>query len=89
MDDANGRTMNMRNRIIVAMVVVMALVAGWVSAQVATTPVDPPIVLSGSDVGFRIEGRRGSVAVGKLIVRIDGRWVETDFSGGVLRLTTR
>jgi hypothetical protein len=45
-------------------------------AQVfAFRPVNPPVVLSGSDVGFRIIGHDGTRPVGSLVVRIDGNWV--------------
>jgi hypothetical protein len=40
----------------------------------------PPIVVSGNDVGFRIEGQRGQTPVGKIVVRIDGQWVEASLS---------
>ncbi len=38
----------------------------------------PPQLVSGSDVGFRIEGTdpRTGRPVGSLMLRIDGRWVE-------------
>ena len=36
-----------------------------------------PIVVSGDDVGFRIERTQDGVPVGRVVVRIDGRWVDT------------
>ena len=51
--------------------------AAWASAQFyAVQPVNPPITLSGADIGFRVEGRQGSAVTGRLMVRIDGEWVE-------------
>jgi hypothetical protein len=47
----------------------------------------PPTVLSGGNIGFRVEGYSGDVAVGKLVVQVNGKWIETDFSGGVRRLS--
>ena len=54
----------------------------WASAQVMTRgqdieprPVDPPIVLSGNDVGFRISARRGDTPFGSLVVKVNGQWV--------------
>jgi hypothetical protein len=35
-----------------------------------------PTVLTGADVGFRLERVRDGVPVGQVVVRIDGRWVE-------------
>ena len=36
-----------------------------------------PTVVSGNDVGFRIERMQDGIPVGKVVVRIDGRWVDT------------
>jgi len=35
-----------------------------------------PRVLSGSDIGFRVERMEAGRASGTLVVRIDGQWVE-------------
>jgi hypothetical protein len=43
-------------------------------------PTTAPIVVSGDDVGFRIEGQRGQTPVGKIVVRIEGQWVEAELS---------
>jgi hypothetical protein len=37
-------------------------------------------VVSGNDVGFRIERTREGIPVGKIVVRVDGRWVDTETS---------
>ena len=37
-----------------------------------------PIVISGNDVGFRMEGRKGNTPVGRLVVRIDGKWMDVE-----------
>ena len=68
------------------------LVAAWVASLVAvgaiamgqtrpTIPLAEPAILSGADVGFRIEGRQGSTPVGHIVVRIDGKWVEAAVGG--------
>ena len=36
-----------------------------------------PAVVSGNDVGFRIERTQDGMPVGKVVVRVDGRWVDT------------
>jgi hypothetical protein len=57
-------------------------------APAATVP--NPVVLSGSDVGFRVEAYEGNIPVGKLVVKVDGQWVEARFSGaGVKKLTMK
>lgn len=58
------------------------------AAQVATQPVTPKI-LSGSDVGFRVEridAESGSV-VGHVVVKVNGRWVDARLGGGTVKLT--
>jgi hypothetical protein len=37
-----------------------------------------PSIVSGNDVGFRIERTRDGIQVRKLVLRIDGVWVDTD-----------
>ena len=69
-------------------------VGNGVHAQVQVPPpLAPgprPTVLSGSDVGFRVDRWKGDLPVGRWVVRVDGRWIEPEASwGGVQRLTTR
>ncbi|MEP7307190.1 MAG: hypothetical protein ABJA98_16885 [Acidobacteriota bacterium] len=66
-----------------ALLCVVAL-ASWVSAQAVQRRAEAPVVLAGSDIGFRVESRRGNTPIGKLVVRIDGQWVEAQFAGGVM-----
>ena len=33
-------------------------------------------ILSGSDIGFRLERTQDGVPIGTLVVRVDGRWIE-------------
>jgi hypothetical protein len=46
-------------------------------------------VISGSDLGFRIDSRKGNTPVGRLVIRINGQWVEVEESAGLKRLTAR
>jgi hypothetical protein len=50
------------------------------AAQVA------PLVLSGPDLGFRVEAQKDKSVVGRFVVRINGQWldVETGFAPKVL-----
>jgi len=36
-----------------------------------------PTVISGSDVGFRVEQTRDGIHIGRVVVRINGTWVDT------------
>jgi hypothetical protein len=70
--------MYLRSGLIVACLWIASLfaVASIATAQLrGTTPV-PPRIISGPDIGFRIEGQQGNIPVGKFVVRIDGQWVE-------------
>jgi hypothetical protein len=43
-------------------------------------PVAEPKVMSGPDVGFRVEGMYGDVPAGVVVVRVNGKWVEVRFA---------
>ena len=85
----------MSSRARFALVVVLATsltgIGVWGFAQVRPNAVTP-VIISGSDVGFRVEGhnknlRTGDdVAIGQLVVRIDGQWVDAQVEGrGMVR----
>jgi hypothetical protein len=38
---------------------------------------ESPTVVSGNDVGFRIERTQDGIPIGRIVVRVDGRWVDT------------
>lgn len=59
-----------------------------VTAQVGTQQV-PPKILSGPDVGFRVESidpKNGSV-LGRIVVNVNGKWVDAYAGGGAPKLT--
>ena len=45
-------------------------------------PLNAPTVIAGNDLGFRVESTRDGVPVGKLVVRVNGKWVEAQLGGG-------
>ena len=70
----------MTGRIRIALVTLLC--AAFVSAAVvlmAQVPVPPAApdarIISGADIGFRVEGRDGPNIKGTLMLRINGRWV--------------
>jgi len=82
--------------LVVVCILAMALVAARSSAQTqiprAVVPVPTPTVISGDDIGFRVEGLRGKTTpVGKLVIRLNGQWVEPELSDAVQprRLTAK
>ena len=76
-------------RPLLAVVIVMSVFAGaaWgYSQSVAAQPVFP-VVLSGSDIGFRMTARKGDTPVGQLVVRVNGEWKEVEFTYALKRVT--
>lgn len=76
---------------VVTTITVVVMLGAWAFAQlVEERPVQPPVTLSGGDIGFRVEAYKGDVVVGTLLVRVGGKWVEAQVGGsGSLRLSTR
>ena len=83
--------MSFRTRMsVIAIVVVLVVTAGiWATAKQAPDPANlgtgldlvAPTVIAGSDLGFRIESTKDNIPVGKIVVRIDGRWIEAQVGG--------
>ncbi len=81
--------MTLTFRPLLAILVVMSVFGGvaWgYSQSVAAQPVFP-VVLSGSDIGFRMTARKGDTPVGQLVVRVNGDWKEVEFTYAVKRVT--
>lgn len=68
--------------------ITLLAVGTWAYGQARTQAVNPTVI-SGNDIGFRIEGTRGDRPVGTLVIRVNGQWVEPDFGSGVQRLTAK
>ena len=65
-------------------------VSSLATAQVfEIRPLSEPRIISGADFGFRVEGEQGGVPVGRMVVRIDGKWVEVTSLPGTQRITSR
>lgn len=86
--------MTFRTRIGLVLVGVSLVVIGaWVGARAAQGDIQPrrvepfPVtVLSGDDIGFRLERGQSYPPIGRLVVRIDGKWADAQFAGGVVKL---
>jgi hypothetical protein len=67
----------------------------WARAQVQV-PNGPRVpgqtpsttIISGGDIGFRVDGVEADGPVGRWVIKVDGKWVEPKVSGGVRRLAT-
>ena len=68
---------SMRSRIAGVALLLVGLITGLLSAQVLKEPkpVNPPQLLSGADVGFRVNAMQGDIAIGTLVVKLNGKWV--------------
>ena len=60
----------------------------FAAVEVGRAQVQPetvaPFVVSGGDVGFRVEGRRGNTPVGRVVIRKDAKspWTPVAFGDG-------
>jgi hypothetical protein len=61
------------------LVVTVAFVAGRSTTYAQISPSQRPVI-SGNDIGFRVDRRKGDTPVGVLVVRVNGEWLEPEFS---------
>jgi len=68
--------MSKRSCVVVLVVSLLAIVSTVLMGQSRTPAVSDPVVLSGDDLGFRIDRHEGGRPIGTWVVRLNGRWVE-------------
>ncbi|MSO55543.1 MAG: hypothetical protein EXQ55_01270 [Acidobacteria bacterium] len=68
--------------LVVAWVVSLVGVAAIAMAQAQSPQTASPTVIFGENLGFRVEGMQAGVPVGRMVIRIDGQWVEVGLEGG-------
>jgi hypothetical protein len=81
--------MAFRGRLAVALVWIASLVAFAQFAKAQTPMMNrlpSPIIVSGSDIGFRVEGHMGNIPAGTLVIRVNGQWVVPTSPNGPARL---
>ena len=61
---------------VVSLALALALGAVALAQPRSGPPAQELNVVSGTDIGFRIDGFDGRQPVGTLVVKVDGRWVE-------------
>lgn len=68
----------MRKAVLASSVVAALAVSCGLAVALAqdSRPKDNVLVLSGSDLGFRVERVDGGRAVGTFVVKVDDKWVE-------------
>jgi len=80
----------------------MLLVGMWAYAQAPLQPAppspprtlppgqdEPARIISGNDIGFRVEDVRSNRLVGRFVVRVNGQWRDVEEAGVMKRLTER
>jgi hypothetical protein len=77
-------------RVVVFALWVLSIVATgvWVSAQSAFQSGEPQ-VLTGDDIGFRLEGSQANGPRGRFVVRVNGKWVDAQFVVKPTTVTSR
>ncbi len=80
--------MSWRARIAMALLWIGSIVVVGAIAT-AQTRRDPAPVISGADIGFKPEGWEGNARTGKLVIRINGQWVEAIAGTKASPVTTR
>ena len=91
----------MRKWIAVAVVWLLTLVTTglWARAQNNPRVIPPlrqspndneiPIIISGNDIGFRVDGwSKDGTPIGRIVVHQEGKWLEVTLSGRVRPLAT-
>ena len=84
----------MRNilRFVVSICILGAVFAGGMWAHAQRVEPQEPMVISGDDLGVRVDDWNDESLVGALVVRVDGQWVEVEFPAppiGMKPLTRR
>jgi len=77
--------MSLRRRAVWIALWIVSLIATAGLVQAQTRSPDPmllmqPMIVSGEDVGFRIQGYGLTAAIGRLVVRVNGRWQQTQLA---------
>lgn len=68
-------TMRARVGLVGLWVASLGAVAALASAQ-ARSSQPAPTVMFGDNLGFRVEGMKAGIPVGRMVIRIDGQWVD-------------
>jgi hypothetical protein len=73
----------MKHQLFWIAMIVLAVMATWTYAQSLGVQPVTPTVLSGNDIGFRVDRQRSNLGrlAGAWVVRVNGQWVEPDTSG--------
>ena len=79
----------MRFRYLVVLLSILSVTVGWAAAQSIEVDKVAPTIIAGENLGFLVEGRRGATPVGRIVVKVDGRWVLAELGSGATLLSQR
>jgi hypothetical protein len=71
--------MSFKARAVLVVLWVVSLIAAATFARAQAFQFErlpQPVIISGSDIAYRVEGRIGANPAGRLLIRINGQWVE-------------
>jgi hypothetical protein len=85
--------MRLRTYVIVGVLWLLSLVAVAVTVGAGQAfeyrPLPEPRILTGADVGFRVEGLYGNTPTGSIVIRVNGQWVPVRSTPGRPELGTQ
>lgn len=73
--------MTVRVRVVLVVVWLTSLLAVGTLARSQVYRFDPlpePIIVSGRDIAFKVEGQLGSEPAGRWVIRMNGGWIEPE-----------
>jgi hypothetical protein len=82
----------MRKWIGIAVIWTVTIVAAglWAHAQSNPRVDEIPTIISGNDIGFRLEGwNKDGTPIGRIVVHQEGKWVDVTLSGRVRPLSSK
>jgi hypothetical protein len=81
--------MSFRSRFVFFAIWVASIVAAAGAWGYAQTPAPATTVVSGPDLGFRVDRHDGQTPIGVFVIKENGQWVEVRESVGPRRVTSR
>ena len=81
--------MPIRRIVVLAFAWILSLFAAVAIARAQAYQVTPlpPQVYAGSDLGLRVEGQQHGALLGRLVVKVNGKWVEAHLGSASTRLS--
>jgi len=59
----------------------IVILGGYTLARTFPLPAPPQGIIPANDLAFRLDRTESGRAIGKLMIRVDGKWLEADLTG--------